>query len=74
MVVDEAMQLATTIASKSRIAVQAAHRAVLEGSSMDLGKAMKLERELFGTCYASEDKKEGAAAFLEKRSPKFQDR
>jgi enoyl-CoA hydratase len=73
-VVAEAMQLAATIASKSRIAVQAALRAVLEGSSMDLGMAMRLERELFGTCYASEDKKEGAAAFMEKRTPKFQDR
>jgi enoyl-CoA hydratase len=41
---------------------------------MDLHTGMKLERELFGICYASEDKKEGASAFMEKRSPKFKDR
>ena len=73
-VVEEAMKLAATIAGKSRVAVQAALRAVFEGSAMDLNTGMRLERELFGTCYASEDKKEGAAAFMEKRTPKFQDR
>ncbi len=73
-VVEEAIKLAATIAGKSRVAVQAALRAVFEGSAMDLNTGMRLERELFGTCYASEDKKEGAAAFLEKRTPKFRDR
>jgi enoyl-CoA hydratase len=73
-VVEEAMKLASTIAAKSRIAVQAALRAVLEGTAMDLHTGMRLERELFGTCYASEDKKEGAAAFLGKREPKFKDK
>jgi enoyl-CoA hydratase len=73
-VVDEALKLGAAIASKSRIAVQAALRAVLEGATMDLYTGMKLEREQFGTCYASEDKKEGTAAFAEKREPKFKDR
>jgi enoyl-CoA hydratase len=73
-VVEEAMKLAKDISSKSRIAVGAAIRAVGEGSAMDLHTGMKLERELFGICYASEDKKEGVAAFLEKRTPKFRDR
>lgn len=73
-VVEEAMKLASTIAGKSRVAVQAALRVVFEGSAMDLNTGMRLERELFGTCYASEDKEEGAAAFLEKRTPKFRDR
>ncbi len=73
-VVDEAMKLAGAIAAKSRIAAQAAIRAVMEGSAMDLHTGMKLERELFGICYASEDKKEGAEAFIQKREPKFKDR
>ncbi len=73
-VVDEAMKLASTIAVRSRVAVQAALRAVNEGVTMDLHTAMRLEREQFGICYASEDKKEGVAAFTEKREPKFKDK
>ncbi|MEN6473973.1 MAG: enoyl-CoA hydratase-related protein [Syntrophaceae bacterium] len=73
-VVAEAMQLAAAIASRSRVAVQAALRAVLEGATMDLYTGMRLERKLFGVCYASEDKQEGAAAFIEKREAKFKDR
>jgi enoyl-CoA hydratase len=73
-VVEEAMKLGAAIATKSRISVQAAIRAVLEGTTMDLYTGMKLEREQFGTCYASEDKKEGTAAFAQKREPKFQDK
>ncbi|HNY64609.1 MAG TPA: enoyl-CoA hydratase-related protein [Deltaproteobacteria bacterium] len=73
-VVEEAMKLAGTIAAKSRISVQAAIRAVMEGTAMDLCTGMKLERELFGLCYASEDKKEGTAAFAQKREPEFKDK
>ena len=73
-VVEEAMKLGATIAAKSRVNVQAAIRAVMEGMTMDLYSGMKLERELFGICYASEDKKEGTAAFAQKREPEFRDR
>lgn len=73
-VVEEAVKLATTMASKSRVAVQAALRAVQEGMAMDLHTAMKYEREQFGICYASQDKKEGVAAFTGKREPRFNDR
>lgn len=73
-VVEEAMKLGATIAAKSRVNVQAAIRAVMEGMTMDLYSGMKLERELFGICYASDDKKEGTAAFAQKREPEFRDR
>lgn len=72
--VEEAMKLATTMASKSRISIQAALRVVNVGVTMDLHTAMRYERDLFGVCSASEDKKEGAAAFMEKREPNFKDR
>jgi len=32
---------------------------------------MGVERELFGKCFATQDQKEGMAAFLEKRKPVF---
>lgn len=73
-VIDESMKLAGIIATKSRIAVQAVLRSIQEGSVMDLHTAMKFEREQFGICYASEDKKEGISAFIGKREPKFKDR
>jgi len=73
-VVDESMKLASIIAIKSRVAVQAVLRSIQEGSAMDLHTAMKFEREQFGISFASEDKKEGISAFLGKREPKFTDR
>ena len=73
-VVEEAMKRAAVIAAKSRVAVQAALRAVHEGITMDLHTAMKYEREQFGICYASEDKKEGVEAFAKKREPLFKDK
>jgi enoyl-CoA hydratase/carnithine racemase len=73
-VVEEALKLAAAIAAKSRVAVQAALRAVHEGITMDLTTAMKYEREQFGICYASGDKKEGIAAFTQKREPQFKDK
>ncbi|HOS41687.1 MAG TPA: enoyl-CoA hydratase-related protein [Spirochaetota bacterium] len=73
-VVDEAKQLAKAIASRSRLAVRAAMKAVREGMEMDMLPAQKFERELFGTLCETDDKKEGVAAFLEKREPAFKDK
>jgi enoyl-CoA hydratase len=39
---------------------------------MPLAEGLFLEASLFGLCCATEDKKEGTAAFLEKRPAKFQ--
>jgi enoyl-CoA hydratase/carnithine racemase len=73
-VVEEAKKLATAIAARSRCAVKNALRAVSEGPSMEFMKAMTFERELFGELCETADKKEGIAAFLEKREAKFTDR
>jgi enoyl-CoA hydratase len=37
----------------------------------EVGNGFELEVELFGSCFSTEDMKEGTAAFLEKRKPKF---
>ena len=38
---------------------------------MPLSEANRLEAELFGQCFDSDDQKEGMAAFIEKRAAKF---
>jgi len=45
--------------------------AVNKGMEMPLSEGLFLEATLFGLCCATEDKKEGTTAFLEKRGAKF---
>ena len=54
--------------------VKATIKAVNEGMGMEIGKAMKLEREIWGELCETEDKEEGVAAFLEKRDASFKDK
>jgi enoyl-CoA hydratase len=71
VVVDDAMALAATMASKSPIALRLAKEAVNAAFEMSLTDALAHERRLFYLLFASDDQKEGMAAFLEKRSPDF---
>jgi enoyl-CoA hydratase len=48
--------------------------AVRAGHELPLAQGLFLEATLFGLICASEDKREGTTAFLEKRPPKFQGR
>ena len=73
-VVEECCILARMIAARSRVAIKNAMRAIREGANMQFPKALIFERELFGELCESDDKREGIAAFLEKRDPKFTDR
>ncbi len=73
-VVDEAKELAKAIAARSRLAIKAAMQAIAQGLTMEFYTALTYERELFGKLCETEDKKEGIAAFLEKREPKFKDK
>ncbi len=68
-VVNEALKLAKTIAQKGRPAVKAAIKAVSSGLDRSFTDGLKLEREEFGKLCETENKKEGVAAFLEKRKP-----
>jgi len=45
--------------------------AINKGIEMDLDRALYYEAECFGSALATEDSKEGARAFLEKRKPEF---
>ena len=71
LVVDDALALAATIATKSPIALRLAKEAVNAAYEMSLTDALAHERRLFYLLFASEDQKEGMAAFLEKRAPDF---
>ncbi len=62
------------IASNAPIAVRLALEAANEGMETSQSEGLLLEASYFGLCAATEDKKEGTAAFLEKRAPQFQGR
>jgi enoyl-CoA hydratase len=56
------------------IAVKLALEAANKGMETSQGEGLLLEASYFGLCAATEDKKEGTCAFLEKRTPRFQGR
>jgi len=62
------------IASNAPIAVKFALEAANKGMETSQGEGLLLEASYFGLCAATEDKKEGTSAFLEKRAPRFQGR
>lgn len=71
---DEVMKMADTIASFSRSTVMMAKEAVKRSFEMTLTEGVRFERRLFHACFATYDQKEGMAAFIEKRKPKFENR
>ncbi len=71
---EEAKKLALEIAARSPIAVQLAKESVLNAYEAHLQDALLLERKNFYTLFATEDQKEGMAAFVEKRKAEFKGR
>ena len=72
--IERALALARTIAAKPPIAVRLAKEAVLKSFDMTLEAGLDFERRAFAILLATEDKREGVAAFLEKRKPEFKGR
>jgi enoyl-CoA hydratase/carnithine racemase len=62
------------IAANAPIAVKFALEAANKGLETSQGEGLLLEASYFGLCAATEDKKEGTSAFLEKRAPQFRGR
>ena len=71
---DEAMSAAQKIAEKSQISVMAAKEAVNRSFETTLREGLLFERRVFHSLFATEDQKEGMAAFAEKREAQFRDK
>lgn len=65
---------ARKIGAKSALAVMAVKEAVNRAEETGLSEGLLFERRLFHSLFATDDQKEGMAAFLEKREPQFRDR
>jgi len=72
-VLAQAQILAGMITQKGGLAIQSALRAIRAGLDSPLAEGLARESELFGSLCETPDNKEGTAAFLEKRPPKFGD-
>lgn len=71
---EETMAAAQKIAEKSMITVMVVKEAVNRSFETTLREGLLFERRVFHSLFASEDQKEGMAAFMEKRTPQFRDR
>ena len=70
--IPRAEEIAGKVIGMAPLAIQYCMEAVNQGMNMTLQEGLFLEATLFGLCCATEDKKEGTTAFLEKRAANFQ--
>jgi enoyl-CoA hydratase/carnithine racemase len=66
---DHALELAARIAGNSPVAVRAAKQAIGGGAGLQLTAALEIEDTAWRTAAGSADRREGIAAFAEKRTP-----
>ena len=71
---ERARQIAATVATRAPIAAETAKSNLKAAHSMSPDEAIEHERELQAICFATEDAREGRAAFKEKREPVFRRR
>jgi enoyl-CoA hydratase len=68
---EEALAAANKIASMSQLATMAVKETINRAEEMPLAEGLEFERARFQGTFATADRKEGMAAFTEKRPPKF---
>jgi len=68
---EEALKVAETIAAMSQPSLIAAKEAVNRSFETSLAEGVRFERRVFHALFATKDRKEGMAAFIEKRPPRF---
>ena len=71
---EKTLELAGKIAAKSPVTVRVAKEAMRASERMSIEEGILYERDLFCLCFSTEDKKEGVAAFLEKRAAEWKGR
>merc|ERR1712156_208534 len=69
-----AVKTADVIASHSKITVQICKEATNSAFELSLKEGMRFEKRLFQSTFATEDRKEGMTAFVEKRKPEWKDK
>ncbi|NIF18387.1 enoyl-CoA hydratase [Pantoea sp. Cy-639] len=72
--VEEALKVAATIASKSIPVSMMVKESVNRAFEVTLSEGVRFERRVFHAAFATEDQKEGMAAFIGKREAQFKDR
>ena len=70
----EVMKIAQKIVEKSAVTALAVKECVARAEQTSLSEGLLFERRMFHALFATEDQKEGMAAFLEKRQPQFRDK
>ena len=70
----EALQLAAQIAARAPFAVQFGKEAVKDAFELSLTEGLAAERRAFYALFATDDQKEGMAAFIQKREPEWKGR
>jgi len=68
---DYVKKIAKNISARGAVAVRLCKDAVNEGMQTDIDRAMSIEADIFGLCFATADQKEGMRAFVEKRKAQF---
>ena len=69
---DEALKVAAVIASKSLPIAMMIKESVNRAFEVNLAEGVRFERRVFHAAFATQDQKEGMAAFVAKRTPEFQ--
>ncbi|MDO8882205.1 MAG: enoyl-CoA hydratase [Pseudotabrizicola sp.] len=72
--ITEVMKIAQKIVEKSLLSSMAVKECVNRAQETSLAEGLLFERRVFHSMFATEDQKEGMAAFLEKRQPQFRDK
>ncbi|MGL5870037.1 enoyl-CoA hydratase-related protein, partial [Clostridium chrysemydis] len=70
----EARKMASKIMANAPIAVRLCKDAIGRGMQVDMDRAIMIEAEDFGKCFATEDQVEGMTAFMERREKNFQNK